>query len=78
MKIENDAQWVDIQDKLPKFSCITHVKTASGNQVKVYFHHDRAFPLARYWKNHVLSHWQKHEDGIWIYDVTHWRSLERN
>jgi len=79
MESENNSpEWISIEDRIPHFSTIVNVKTKSAKQLKAYFHHDRAFPLAQYWRNHKLSHWQEHEKLNWLYNVTHWRELNKN
>jgi hypothetical protein len=56
---------------------IVIARRESGEQIIVYYHQDKMFPLARYWKDHKLSHWQRFDNGKWLYDVTHWRPLNK-
>lgn len=74
--------WIAIKEGydegLPKsLGCIVNVKRKSSEELKAYFHQDKMFPLARYWKNHQLSHWQRLDNRHWLYDVTNWRPLTK-
>lgn len=70
-----ESKFISVEDHLPNFSTIVNVRTNSGKDLKAYFHHDKMYPLARYWKGHTLSHWQEYETRNWLYDVTHWKEL---
>lgn len=64
--------WISVEKRLPKGSGVMNVKRESGEVTKVYFHKDQMYPLARYWKDHELSHWQEKSTLKWLYDVIEW------
>ncbi len=71
-------EWISVNDDLPKGpGDIVIAKRENGDEMKVYFHKDKMFPLARYWKDHKLSYWQRFDNTQWIYGVMHWRSLRK-
>lgn len=79
---EGMMEWIALRegydDGLPKsIGCIVKVRRKCGEELKVYFHRDKMFPLARFWKDHKLSHWQRFDNYEWLYDVTHWMPLPK-
>ena len=47
-------------------------------EVDAYFHRDQMIWIFWYHRNHVPSYWQAKESKKWLYNVAHWKRIEKN
>jgi len=70
-------EWINLKDKLPEGpGNIVIVKTEKGQEIKAYYHRDKA-AWAHYYREFPWSHFQDFNNYNWLTDVTHWKPLTK-
>ena len=65
-------KWISVDERLPDDHEVLKVRRKNGDEIKAYFHKDRATWVLFYCKGET-SHFQDHKTLEFLFDVTHWK-----